>query len=193
MAFLWTAKKLPFCHLRFTFEKVSEGSPTSKAPLQSKKWPYNSKESFMKFLVIRLSVQNVFCPQSELIQKKITEEKTCCLDWPTLKFNQTLLLYQLFSRNVQLLLNNTDSAAEQWLLLSMQSGTCNPGKLSRAPCGCECLSGTLERSVEGTGNYLCQRWPTPYGNNRLLCVLSPLQWIILRNMIKESTEWNTLM
>lgn len=132
-------------------------------------------------------------PRNELIQKKNDWGKNFCLDWPARKYNQTLLLCQLFSRNVQLSLNNTDSSAEQCLFLGMQPGTCNQGKLSRVPCGCECLSGTPERSVEASGSYLCQRWPTPYGNNRPLCVLSPLQWIILRNTVKEAIEQNVLM
>lgn len=59
MAFFVTATKLTFCNLRFTFEKVSQGFPMSKVPLQSKKGPYCSRERITNFLGIRLGVQNV--------------------------------------------------------------------------------------------------------------------------------------
>jgi len=130
----------------------------------------------------------------EWTQPEKNQGKSCCLNSSTLKFNQTLLHYQPYCRNVHLLLNKTGSSEEQWLLLGMQSGTWNQWQLSRDLCGCECLSGTPEGPGEGNRkSFLCQRWPTPHVNNRVLCgFFFSVQWIVLRNTIEKSTEWNRL-
>lgn len=190
MAFLWHLSCL-FGGLKFIFEKVSQGSPCQRYVCRARSAYSKKKKKSVTifFLGVRLSVQNIsrmMAHRVKTARKKIS--KNCFLDWLTLKLIKLYCFYQLFSRNVCLLLNNMESLWEQWLLLVIS------GDWTELHMDANVLQVHLKDLCTGTGNYfLCRRRPTPLVNNRALCVFSPVQWAILRNVIKESTEWNTLM